>query len=195
MPRLIKRYANRRLYDVQQKKTITLLELAELIKAGADVQVVDNKSKEDITLPTLFQILTQEAREWKDTMPSPKVVRELIIRGGGTMADAIKKAMVAGVGALNVTKEKVEELVDDLIKKGHLDKKDRAQVVRELVKKAEARSAEAKKWIEDSVMATLTRVKPAKEEEVDALKKQVDDLSKTVARLEKKVKVGEKKGK
>jgi polyhydroxyalkanoate synthesis repressor PhaR len=195
MPRLIKRYANRRLYDVQKKKTITLIDLAEIIKAGEDVQVVDNKTKEDITLPTLFQILTQEAREWKDTMPSPKVVRELILKGGGTMADAIKKAMVAGMGALNVTKEKVEELVDDLIKKGHLDKKDRAQVVHELVNKAEARSTEAKKWIEESVRAALTRVKPAKEEEVDALKKQVDDLGKTIARLEKKLEVRGKKNK
>ena len=188
MPRMIKRYANRRLYDVQKKKTITLMDLAELIKAGEDVKVVDNKTKEDITLPTLFQILTQEAREWKDTMPSPKLVRELILKGGGTMADAIKKAMIAGIGAMNVTREKVEELVDDLIKKGHLEKKDRAKVVRELVNKAELRSVEAKKWIEESVKAALTKVRPAKEEEVAALKKQVNDLSRTIARLEKKLK-------
>jgi polyhydroxyalkanoate synthesis repressor PhaR len=195
MSRVIKRYANRRLYDVQEKKSITLQELAKLVKNGEDVMVVDNRTKEDITLPTLFQILTIEAREWKETMPSPKLVRELILRGGGTMADAIKKAMVAGIGALNVTKERVEELVDDLIKKGHLEKKDRAKVVGELLSKAEARSQEAKKWIEESVKTAITKVRPAKEEEVDALKKRVNDLSKTIARLEKKLKEQGKKGK
>ena len=42
MPRLIKRYANRRLYDVQAKKTITFQGLADLIKEGRDVMVMDN---------------------------------------------------------------------------------------------------------------------------------------------------------
>ncbi len=195
MPRLIKRYANRRLYDIQEKKTITLQNLAELVKEGQDVMVMDNKTKEDITLPTLFQVLSMEAREWKGNFPSARVAQELILKGGGTMVDVVKKAMLAGIGALSVTREKVEELVDDLIKKGELGKEERAKFVRELVEKAEARSREAKKWVDERVKVAVTKFRPAREEEVAKLCEQVSDLTKTVARLERKLREQGKKGK
>jgi len=195
MPRLIKRYANRRLYDVQGKKSITLQDLAGFIKDGHDVMVVDNKTKEDITLPTLFQVLSMEAREWKENIPSSKVIRELILKGGGTMSELIKKAMLAGIGAVTVTKEKVEELVDDLIKKGELSKEDRAKFIRELAEKAELQSREVKKWVDERVKVTVSKVKMAKAEEVEALRKQVDELTEAIAHLEKKLKAPKRKSK
>lgn len=195
MPRLIKRYANRRLYDVQAKKTITLQGLAELIREGRDVMVMDNRTKEDITLPTLFQVLSMEAREWKESLPSVRVARELIVKGGGTMVDLVKKAMLAGIGAFVVTREKVEDLVDDLIKRGELSKGDRAKFVRELVGKAEARSQEVKRWVDERVKVGMFKFKMAKAEEVAALSKRVDDLTKTISRLERKLREQGKKSK
>ncbi|KPL18147.1 MAG: hypothetical protein AMJ92_09450 [candidate division Zixibacteria bacterium SM23_81] len=195
MPRLIKRYANRRLYDVQAKKTITLEGLADLIKKDQDVVVVDNRTKQDITLPTLLQVLSVEAREWKESLPSPKVARELIVKGGETMVDLVKKAMLAGIGAFAVTKEKVEELVDDLIKKGEMSKDERAKFVRELVDKAEARSQEAKKWVDQRVKVSMSKLKMAKAEDLETLSKQMADLTKAISRLEKKLKAQEGKSK
>ena len=49
MPRVIKKYVNRRLYDVQEKKTVTLQDVAELVKKGEDVMAV---SYTHLTLPT-----------------------------------------------------------------------------------------------------------------------------------------------
>lgn len=195
MPRLIKRYANRRLYDVQAKKTITLEGLADLIKKDQDVMVVDNRTKQDITLPTLLQVLSVEAREWKESLPSPKVARELIVKGGETMVDLVKKAMLAGIGAFAVTKEKVEELVDDLIKKGEMSKDERAKFVRELVDRAEARSQEAKKWVDQRVKVSMSKLKMAKAEDLEALNKQMADLTKAISRLEKRLKTQQGKGK
>jgi polyhydroxyalkanoate synthesis repressor PhaR len=195
MPRVIKRYANRRLYDVQGKKTITLQGLAELVKEGHDVTVMDNKTKEDITLPTLFQVLSMEAREWKESFPSAKVARELIEKGGGVMTEVLKKAMLAGIGAVVLTKEKVEEMVDELIKKGEISKEDRAKFVRELADKAEARSREVKGWVEESVKVTLSKIKMARAEEVEVLRKQVQELTKEVSIMERKLKEQAKKRK
>jgi len=56
--RIIKKYANRKLYDTQQSCYITLDEIAELIRTGQDITVVDNKTKEDITYKTLIQLLS-----------------------------------------------------------------------------------------------------------------------------------------
>jgi polyhydroxyalkanoate synthesis repressor PhaR len=187
MSRVIKRYVNRRLYDVQEKRTVTLQDVAELVKKGEDVMVIDNKTKEDITLPTLFQILSAEAKDWKDNMPSAKVASQFFLKGGSAVVEAVKKALIASIGALDVTREKIEELVDDLIKKGHLDKKDRSQTIRELLERAEERSKEAKLWVEEQVKTTVKRLRPAREEEVDDLRQQVKTLQKTIAHLEKKL--------
>ncbi len=193
MSRIIKRYVNRRLYDVQEKHTVTLQDVAELVKQGQDVMVIDNKTKEDITLPTLFQILSNEAKDWKDTMPSAKVASQFFLKGGGVVVEAVKKALVTSIGAVDVTREKIEELVDDLIQKGHLDKKERAQTIRDLRERVEERSKEAKLWVEEQVKATVNKLRPAREEEVDDLRQQVKILQKTIAHMEKKLNATQRK--
>jgi polyhydroxyalkanoate synthesis repressor PhaR len=54
---LIKKYSNRRLYDTRDSRYITLVELAVMIRDGADVRVVDAKTSEDLTQSTLVQII------------------------------------------------------------------------------------------------------------------------------------------
>ncbi len=61
--RLIKRYRNRKLYDTFQSSYITLEELANIIRAGVDVKVVNSKSLEDITYQTLIQLLHERERK------------------------------------------------------------------------------------------------------------------------------------
>ena len=58
----IKKYPNRRLYDTEGSKYITMEELAERVRAGRDVRVLDAKSDEDLTQPTLVQLLTEGGR-------------------------------------------------------------------------------------------------------------------------------------
>ena len=60
--RVVKRYSNRKLYDTKDSKYVTLLEIAELIRAGEDIQVIDNSSKQDKTEVTLALIISEEFR-------------------------------------------------------------------------------------------------------------------------------------
>ena len=59
-PRLIKRYANRKLYDTRESRYVTLQEIAEMVREAQDVKIIDNKSKEDLTRVTLAQIIYEE---------------------------------------------------------------------------------------------------------------------------------------
>ena len=61
--RVIKRYANRKLYDTQRSRYVTLDQIAEMIRAGEDVKIVDNNSKEDLTAITLAQIIFEEEKK------------------------------------------------------------------------------------------------------------------------------------
>jgi len=82
---LVKKYGNRRLYDTAASSYITLEELAALIKSGADAQVVDARTGEDLTTPTLAQIIV-EGRGVARLLPLPLLV-QLIRMGDGALAE------------------------------------------------------------------------------------------------------------
>ncbi len=62
MSRLIKRYGNRKLYDTQESRYVTLEVIASLVKQGEEVRVLDNDSGEDLTAVTFAQIILEEER-------------------------------------------------------------------------------------------------------------------------------------
>ena len=59
---LLKKYANWRLYDTEQSKYVTLTEVTQLIRNGRQVEVIDAKTKEDVTAFILTQILLEQAK-------------------------------------------------------------------------------------------------------------------------------------
>ena len=61
-PKVIKRYTNRKLYDTVESRYVTLDEIAEMVKQGVEVKIVDNRSKEDLTSVTLAQIVFKKRR-------------------------------------------------------------------------------------------------------------------------------------
>ena len=85
-PKVIKRYTNRKLYDTVESRYVTLDEIAQMIKGGAEVKIVDNRSKEDLTSVTLAQIIFEE--EKKTPRLSVAGLRK-IIQGGLPMLPAV----------------------------------------------------------------------------------------------------------
>lgn len=61
--RVVKRYSNRKLYDTVESRYVTLPQIAELVRKGEDVRIIDNNTKEDLTGVTLAQILYEEERK------------------------------------------------------------------------------------------------------------------------------------
>ncbi len=60
--RVIKRYSNRKLYDLKESRYVTLQEVAAFLQDGDEVQIIDNKTQEDITKATLAQILYEQEK-------------------------------------------------------------------------------------------------------------------------------------
>ena len=86
---LIKRYANRKLYNTATSRYITLKGIAHLIEAGEEVRVVDNETGEDITSVTLSQILVDTERSNR-RVPGT-VLTDLIQRSGDVLYSALKR--------------------------------------------------------------------------------------------------------
>ncbi len=80
-PRIIKRYANRKMYDTARSCYVTLEEVAEMVRAGVEVSVIDNKTKADLTEFTLTQALLDAERRRRGSVPLPGL-RDLLAQGG-----------------------------------------------------------------------------------------------------------------
>jgi polyhydroxyalkanoate synthesis repressor PhaR len=121
-PKVIKRYANRKLYDTERSCYVTLEEIAQMIKEGDDVKVVDNKTKDDLTAVTLAQIIVEEEKKVQK-MPL-KLLRSIIQSGPdipdwkGALGDFYADRVADPVKRL---KDDVERRVDSLLKRDGKD--------------------------------------------------------------------------
>lgn len=79
--RVIKRYSNRKLYDTKDSRYVTLLQIADLVRAGEDVQIIDNATKEDKTDVTLALIISEELKAKPRGIPLTTL--KLLIRHRG----------------------------------------------------------------------------------------------------------------
>jgi len=106
---LIKRYANRKLYNTQTSRYITLKGIAELLEAGEEVRVVDNETGEDITSVALSQILVDSERT--NTSPSPTLISQIFGRGGDALYGALRRGMDDATDNLEELGERVRRMV------------------------------------------------------------------------------------
>jgi polyhydroxyalkanoate synthesis repressor PhaR len=75
---VIKKYGNRRLYDTAASRYVNLDEVAEFIRQGKDVQVLDAKTGKDLTRVVLTQIITEDARDKPTGLPL-ELLRQLVV--------------------------------------------------------------------------------------------------------------------
>lgn len=94
------------------------------------------------------------------------------------MADLIKKMILAGLGALSLTREKAEEISRDLIKRGELAKTDEAKFVRDLMDLVEKNRAGMEEKIEKAVEKAMEKLDIPSRKEINALKEEINKLTK-----------------
>lgn len=115
--RVIKRYANRKLYDTRDSRYVTLDRIAELVRNGEEVKVFDNRSKRDLTKVTLAQIIYEEQRSGNATAWSVSKLRGFIQSGRERLFSTLKEGPV---GKLVVRAEElgaeVREAADDRVR-------------------------------------------------------------------------------
>src|SRR5467141_4896589 len=91
MSYVIKRYSNRKLYETQESRYVTLEELEELIRAGKEISVVDVSTGEDLTSVTLAQIILENERSRRAGLPTAFLHQ--LIKHGESWQDFVQKSM------------------------------------------------------------------------------------------------------
>ncbi len=95
--------------------------------------------------------------------------------------DIIKKAMFFGLGLLSLTKEKAEEFVDDLIKRGELSRKEKFKMVDRLLKEAERQEDELVQRINRSIQKIITDLGLPTKKDIDGISKRLEEIEKKIS--------------
>jgi polyhydroxyalkanoate synthesis repressor PhaR len=188
-PKVIKRYTNRKLYDTVESRYVTLDEIAEMVKQGVEVKIVDNRTKEDLTSVTLAQIVFEE--EKKTSRMPLSLLRDIIRRPQEQISGFFKTEVTPRVEKI---REEAESRLGGLFKREDgtpVEGDGKAEGIHpgELVKASQKAFEEFQKKADE-------RVKQVVENVVGNLPALGRDLGELVARiemLEKKLEALEKK--
>lgn len=194
---VVKRYSNRKLYDTETKRYVTLEDLAGAIRHGEDVRVVDHVSGEDLTSLTLLQVIFEEEKKIGGLLPQVFLTR--LIRTGENTVGSLRSRFAA-FDPFQVVDEEIQRRLRALVESGRIDESE-ARRLQDLLLRRPSSSPEAVRILvqaeepqpEGNRFAVLQETTPAvsvesAEEEVDpkeveALLRQVETLEEELQRL------------
>ncbi|NOY70535.1 MAG: hypothetical protein GXP53_13800 [Deltaproteobacteria bacterium] len=183
---LIKKYTNRKLYDTNDKQYITMEKIAELIKSGVEVMIIDNESGDDLTAKLVSQLLGREKKETGKALPS-SVLMQMLRKGRGTLFGYGRKYVSLWQNAFTMSKDEIERLINTLVRDKEISESEGKNLKNEIV----SYTSGVKNWIleniDQSVTDALAMMNLASRDQVNKLTKRVDSLSRKVISLEKEI--------
>lgn len=174
--RIIKRYSNRKLYDTKGSSYVTLLQIAEMIREGEDVQIIDNSTKEDKTDVTLALIISEELRAKPRAIPLT-TLKALIRHRGERILSSLSHLREGPIGKF-IPKEGEEG--EGLPLETPMEDEDMSQINKEGTKGFRATLEHWQGVIDERVRAALSNFTPLRdlEQEVRRLSDRLDALEK-----------------
>ncbi|MCS6886241.1 MAG: polyhydroxyalkanoate synthesis regulator DNA-binding domain-containing protein [Acidobacteriota bacterium] len=163
MPRLIKRYANRKLYDPTERRYVTLEGLAELVAKGEEVKIIDKKTGEDITGVVLSKVLTEQVADGKGAPAS--LLANLIQRRSDAVMGYVKQSLAAGVKTVKDVEEQLQQQWRRVTGSGS---------------SGDDLKSVLNRMIEDTVQFLLTRMNLPTRSEIEAINKRLDEIEQQI---------------
>jgi polyhydroxyalkanoate synthesis repressor PhaR len=176
--RIVKRYANRKLYDTQRSRYVTLEQIADMIRSGEDVKIVDNNSKEDLTAITLTQIIFEE--EKKQSFLPLSALRNIIQSGASNMTQI---ATQAGERVRGIFKREKEDGTDGDAPEANATyggTPEGGHPIREFLERSQQTFDEWQKKVDERIRSAVESLSPLSglEKELRALSQRLSDLEK-----------------
>jgi len=170
---IIKRYPNRKLYNTAASQYITLEEIAELLRGGKEVNVVDSTSGEDLTAQVLSQVIAGQEKRRGGSIPGP-VLAGLVQAGDATL-DVMRRAMLLPLDLFRHVDEEIQRRIETLVKQGVLTEAEGLQWLDRLLALSPRKATDLA--IEREIRRTMVEQGLPTHEEFQRLVEQVDRLA------------------
>lgn len=177
----IKRYPNRKFYDTEEKRYITLEDITDRIREGREVQVIDNASGEDITTVVLTQIISEQ--EKKQTGFVPRSVLTGLVQAGGLTMGRMRSALANPLELLKQIDVEIEDRIETLINRGELAE-DEARRWREKLIAQDLSTSNANEIDEEAIQSLLDERGVPSSKDLQSLSQQLEDLMNKLDDLE-----------
>lgn len=192
-PVVVKKYANRRLYNTAASSYVTLDDLARIIRDGGDFIVYDAKTGEDITRSVLAQIIL-EAEQKEGALLPPSFLRQLIGFYGDNMRFLVPDYLEQAMRAFTKNQEQMRKSFEETFKLfpfGRFEEmgKQNLALFEQAVKMFAPFPQEGKASEEEKAAAPADAQKP-KEDNIERLEGKIDALKRQLEALEKQRKSG-----
>jgi polyhydroxyalkanoate synthesis repressor PhaR len=171
--RQIKKYANRKFYDTEKKRYVSLSGIASLVRAGEDVQVLDNQSGDDITGLVLSQILREQER--KGGLLPRALLTALVRRGAGGL-DHLRGSLHSSLEALETLEDDLDQRIETLADRGEISLADAQELREEMVARSRERQADREDRIIQEIEESLERLGVPARQDVEALNQRLAEI-------------------
>lgn len=171
---LIKRYPNRKLYNADAKQYVTLEGIAELIRRGQEIEVVDYASGEDLTAVTLTQIIAELEKKRSGFLP--QAVLTGLVRSGGETLTALRRTLASPLDLIYHVDEEIARRIEALVAQGELAQ-DEGDRLRELLVTQGRRARAGAPYTEDELSEALKQRGVVTRQDIQALVAQLDSLT------------------
>lgn len=191
--RVIKRYSNRKLYDTKDSRYVTLLQIAEMVRTGEEVQIIDNNTKEDLTEVTLAQIIYEEQKQKASSRNVPlQTLKELIHQRTEKVLSDLREGpigrLIPGSGKSEPPKAgEAPEPSEPELEAAAAIAAAQAEGKPSLVDQAKGKVEDWQQKIDERVKAVVPNILPWQQlqHEVKRLNARVDELEQKLAELER----------
>ncbi|MDX1414826.1 MAG: polyhydroxyalkanoate synthesis regulator DNA-binding domain-containing protein [Candidatus Promineifilaceae bacterium] len=171
---VIKRYPNRKLYDTEEKRYITLDGIADLIRKGDEVVVIDHLTAEDLTAITLTQIIFEQEKKKGGFLP--KSVLTGLVQAGGDTINTLRRSLSVPLDLFHQVDNEIERRLQVLISKGEIAKEEGLNLRDKLL--SFNSSQEEQLPDEKELESLLTRHGVPTRDDIERLNSQIDALTK-----------------
>ncbi len=169
--RVIKRYPNRKLYDTEAKQYVSLDRIAELIREGEEIHVVDHTTHEDLTTITLTQVIFEQ--EKKQDSELPRTVLTALIRASGDTLNTMKRTLTSPLDWFRQVDDEIDRRLQVLVRRGELAEDDFNRLRDQLLTRGRRASSGID---EDAVERLLAERGTPTREDIAELNTQLDAL-------------------
>jgi len=188
--RVIKRYSNRKLYDTKDSRYVTLQQIGEMVRAGEEVQIIDNATKEDKTEVTLALIISEDLKSQPRSVPLG-TLRDLIQERGERLLNQLREGPIGRLiptsGEEGAATEAVEQPAPQVTPVPESDKPVQGAKARitEIVESSKQTLDHWQHAVDDRIRQILPAMNPFRDlqSEVERLSRRVEELEAVVAKL------------
>jgi polyhydroxyalkanoate synthesis repressor PhaR len=178
---VIKRYQNRKLYNTQTKRYITLDEIEDLIKNQQEIEVIDNQTGDDITSVTLSQVIFETEKNRNGLLPLKLLTS--IVQSGGNRLDDLRKNVFNSLNLYHFYDEEIKRRIDILIQAGDLSEENGNNILVKLL--SVNTHQENISELERKVMELLYIRQTPTKDDLRPLIKKIDELSQELDVIDK----------